>query len=65
MLLDVGELLFVWLGMDSNAKERSDAMATAKVVENKGINIRGFIQNTLFIAQCMSVSIKPEFSSPV
>jgi hypothetical protein len=34
MLLDVGELLFVWLGMDSNAKERSDAMATAKVVEN-------------------------------
>ena len=32
MILDVGETLFVWLGAESNAKERSDAMITAKVI---------------------------------
>ena len=30
MLLDVGDTLFVWLGGESNQKERSEAMMTAK-----------------------------------
>ena len=30
MLLDVGETLFVWLGGESNQRERSDAMLTAR-----------------------------------
>jgi hypothetical protein len=30
MILDVGETLFVWLGGESNPRERSDAMLTAK-----------------------------------
>ncbi len=30
MLLDVGETLFVWLGGESNQRERSEAMLTAR-----------------------------------